>query len=77
MRSHVMSIISEEIERIQRRVDPETAEEVARALTRVSNAILHTPSVRAQELARTGDFAEYSRAVHTLFGIDVESPARD
>lgn len=77
MRSHVMSIISEEIERIQRRVDPETAEEVAKALNRVSNAILHTPSVRAQELARTGDFAEYSRAVHTLFGIDVESPARD
>ena len=77
MRSHVMAIISEEIERIRRRVDPETAEEVAKALNRVSNAILHTPSVRAQELARTGDFAEYSRAVHTLFGIDVESPARD
>jgi glutamyl-tRNA reductase len=71
MRSHVMSIIGEEIERIRRRVDPETAEEVARSLTRVSNAILHTPSVRAQELARTGDFAEYSKAVHTLFGIDV------
>jgi glutamyl-tRNA reductase len=77
MRSHVMGIISEEIERISRRVDPETAEEVAKSLNRVSNAILHTPSVRAQELARTGDFAEYSRAVHTLFGIDVESAARD
>lgn len=79
MRSHVMSIITEEIERISRRVDAETAEEVARALTRVSNAILHTPSVRAQELARTGDFADYSKAVHTLFGIDVETtgPGRD
>lgn len=75
MRAHVMAIIGEEIERISRRVDPETADEVARALNRVSNAILHTPSVRAQELARTGDFAEYSRAVHTLFGIDVD--ARD
>jgi glutamyl-tRNA reductase len=71
MRTHVMGIINEEIERISTRVDQETAEEVARALRRVSNAILHTPSVRAQELARTGDFAEYSRAVHTLFGIDV------
>jgi glutamyl-tRNA reductase len=77
MRAHVMSIITEEIERIRRRVDPETAEEVAQALNRVSNAILHTPSVRAQELARTGDFAEYSKAVHTLFGIDVDSAARD
>ena len=77
MRSHVMSIISEEIERIRRRVDPDTAEEVAKSLNRVSNVILHTPSVRAQELARTGDFAEYTRAVHTLFGIDVGAPKRD
>ena len=72
MRAHVMGIISEEIERIRRRVDEETAEEVARSLSRVSNAILHTPSVRAQELARTGDFADYRKAVHTLFGIDVD-----
>lgn len=77
MRSHVMSIISEEIERIRRRVDPETAEEVAKSLNRVTNAILHTPSVRAQELARTGDFAEYNKAVHTLFGIDVGAAGRD
>lgn len=76
MRSHVMSIIGEEIERIRHRVDPETAEEVARALNRVSNAILHTPSVRAQELAKTGEFADYQKAVHTLFGIDVESDVR-
>jgi len=77
MRSHVMDIITEEIERIQRRVDPDTAEEVAKSLNRVSNAILHIPSVRAQELARTGDFAEYRRAVHTLFGIDLDAAERD
>ncbi len=73
MRAHVMAIIAEEIERIRRRTDPDTAEEVARALNRVSNAILHTPSVRAQELARTGDVADYRKAVHTLFGIDVDA----
>ncbi len=77
MRSHVMNIISEEIERIRRRVDPDTAEEVAKSLNRVSNAILHTPSVRAQELARTGNFAEYRRAMHTLFGIDLDAVERD
>jgi glutamyl-tRNA reductase len=77
MRSHVMNIISEEISRIRGRVDAETAEEVAKSLNRVSNAILHTPSVRAQELARTGDFVEYKRAVHTLFGIDVDAAERD
>ncbi|MHB1067577.1 MAG: glutamyl-tRNA reductase [Candidatus Nanopelagicales bacterium] len=73
MRAHVMSIINEELERIRTRVDEETAEEVARSLHRVSNAILHTPSIRAQELARTGDFADYQKAIHTLFGIDLDS----
>ncbi|MDD2859042.1 MAG: glutamyl-tRNA reductase [Candidatus Nanopelagicales bacterium] len=73
MRTHVMAIINEEMERIRTRVDAETAEEVARALHRVSNTILHTPSVRAQELARTGNFADYSKAIHTLFGIDLDA----
>lgn len=71
MRAHVMSIISEELDRIRTRVDPDTAEEIARALHRVSNAILHQPSIRARELAEAGDFADYLRAVHTLFGVDV------
>lgn len=75
MRTHVMSIINEEMERIRTRVDAETAEEVARALHRVSNTILHTPSVRAQELARTGDIADYRKAIHTLFGIDLDARA--
>ncbi len=76
MRSHVMGIINEELERIRRRVDGETADEVARSLNRVSNAILHTPSVRAQELARTGDFADYRKAIHTLFGIEIDADGR-
>jgi glutamyl-tRNA reductase len=36
---------------------------------------LHTPSVRAQELARTGDIDDYRRAMHTLFGIDFDTTA--
>jgi glutamyl-tRNA reductase len=72
-----MGIINEELERIRARVDDDTAEEVARSLNRVSNAILHTPSVRAQELARTGDFDDYRKAIHTLFGIDIDSDVRE
>lgn len=71
MRAHVMTIINEELDRIRTRVDPDTAEEIARALHRVSNAILHQPSIRARELAEAGEFADYLRAVHTLFGVDV------
>ena len=48
------------------------ADAVARSLRRVSGALLHTPSVRAAALARTGDLEDYRRAMRTLFGIDVE-----
>jgi len=77
MRAHVMSIINEELERIRARVDEETATEVARSLNRVSNVILHTPSVRAQELARTGNVADYRKAIHTLFGIEFDADVSD
>ena len=75
MRAHVQAVVDKEIERVSRRVDSATAEEVARALRRVSHAILHTPSVRAQEYARAGEVAEYCRSVDTLFGIDVDAGA--
>ncbi len=75
MRAHVSQFIEREIESAVRRYDPETAAAVARSLRRVSNALLHTPSLRAAELARTGELADYSQALHTLFGIDVEADA--
>ncbi len=75
MRAYVSSIINEEIERTRGRLGDDTADEVARSLHRVSNALLHTPSVRAQELARTGDIDDYRKAMHTLFGIDFDSTA--
>ncbi len=75
MRAYVSSIINEEIERTRARLGDETAEEVARSLHRVSNSLLHTPSVRAQELARTGDIDDYRKAMHTLFGIDFDAAA--
>ncbi len=73
IRAYVASIIEAEIVAAERRHTPETADAVARSLRRVSNALLHTPSVRAAELARTGDLEDYRSALHTLFGIDVEA----
>jgi len=72
IRSYVAAIIEAEIVAAERRHTPETADAVARSLRRVSNALLHTPSIRAAELARTGDLEDYRIALHTLFGIDVE-----
>lgn len=75
MRAHVSQFIEREIEAAARRYDAETAAAVARSLRRVSNALLHTPSLRAAELARSGELADYSHALHTLFGIEVEAEA--
>jgi glutamyl-tRNA reductase len=75
MRAHVSQFIEREIESSARRYDAATAAAVARSLRRVSNALLHTPSLRAAELARTGELADYSQALHTLFGIDIEADA--
>ena len=75
MRSHVTQFIEREIETAARRYDLQTAEAVARSLRRVSNALLHTPSLRAAELARAGGLEDYQHALHTLFGIDVEADA--
>lgn len=73
MRSHVSQFIEREIETATRRYDAATAAAVARSLRRVSNALLHTPSLRAAELARAGGLEDYQHALHTLFGIDVEA----
>lgn len=73
MRSHVSQFIEREIEAASRRYDAATAAAVARSLRRVSNALLHTPSLRAAELARAGGLEDYQHALHTLFGIDVEA----
>ncbi|HBX80155.1 MAG TPA: glutamyl-tRNA reductase, partial [Propionibacteriaceae bacterium] len=72
MRAHVSQLIEAEIAAAEARHTPETAAAVARSLRRVSNALLHTPSVRAAELARTGGLEDYTNALHVLFGIDVE-----
>lgn len=74
IRSHVSRIIEQEITDAAARHSPETAEAIARSLRRVSNSLLHAPSVRAAELARTGGLEDYSRALHTLFGIEVDVP---
>lgn len=74
MRSHVQGIIDREIEQAAARHSPETAEAIARSLQRVSNSLLHAPSVRAADLARSGDLDDYRRALKTLFGIVVDAP---
>lgn len=70
MRAHVEQLIDNEIERVRTQRGDEVADEVARSLHRVTNALLHTPSVRARSLTRTENQDEYRRAIQLLFGIE-------
>jgi glutamyl-tRNA reductase len=43
----------------------------------VTQSLLHTPTLRAKELARNGNGAGYLEALHTLFGIDIAESGHD
>ncbi len=73
LRTHVGEVVQREVDRLRGRFDDEVADELELALRRVTRTLLHTPTVRARQLARTGDTADYVAALHTLFGIDVRS----
>lgn len=71
LRDHVTVTVRRELDRLLSRVPPEVAPEVQRAAHRMTRSLLHTPTIRARMLARSGDGSDYLRALHTLFGIDV------
>lgn len=73
LRDHVALAVSEEVERVRQKAGDQAAEEVARSLQRLANTILHAPSVRAKEIASTGSVDDYRKAVHLLFGIDLDA----
>lgn len=76
MRAHVEQLIDNEIERVRTRSGDAIADEVSHSLRRVTNALLHTPSVRARSLTRTENQEEYRKAIQLLFGIESD-PAYD
>ncbi len=71
LRQHVAGTVEKEMARLRAKYPDDVAADMERALHRVTQALLHTPTLRAQELARSGDAAGYVQALHTLFGIDI------
>jgi glutamyl-tRNA reductase len=67
LRSHLFDLLDAEIARARSRGD--SSDETERALRHLVGVILHTPSVRARELARTGGTDTVFAAVEALFGI--------
>jgi glutamyl-tRNA reductase len=73
LRTHAGELVEEELRRLERRMpdlsDDERAE-VRRAVQRVVDKLLHTPTVRVKELARDGQGGSYARALSELFDLD-------
>jgi glutamyl-tRNA reductase len=71
LRQHVSGAVDKEMARLRAKYPAEVAADVELSLHRLTQSLLHTPTMRAGELARTGDTADYLQALHTLFGIDL------
>ncbi len=75
LRQHVSVAVEKEMARLRAKYPADVAADVELTLHRLTQALLHTPTMRAGELARTGDTADYLQALHTLFGIDLTEEA--
>ena len=72
LRGHTMAALDREMERVRARHGcTAAADEVQFALRRMVNQLLHTPSVRARELAAQGRLDEFEHALEVLFDIPV------
>jgi glutamyl-tRNA reductase len=77
LRQHVTRTVRKEMDRLRAKYDEDVAADVELSMHRITQTLLHTPTLRARELARTGDGAGYVQALHTLFGIEVSLDGND
>jgi glutamyl-tRNA reductase len=73
LRADIGLWVDEELDSVRHRLDADTVTAIERSLTRVKNAILHTPTVKAKDLAVTGKHEDYVKAVRVLFDLELGS----
>jgi glutamyl-tRNA reductase len=74
LRRRAADVVAAELARLDARVpdlDPTTRAEVAQAVHRTVDKLLHEPTVRIKELAADGDATGYAEALHALFDLDL------
>ena len=78
LRSKADEVVQSELARLANRV-PDLSDrdraEVEQAVRRVVKALLHTPTMRVKELAKSPDGLSYAQALRELFGLDRAAPA--
>lgn len=75
LRSLATGVVAAELERLQRRLpdlDDPTRAEVANSLRRVSDKLLHQPTVNVRQLATAEPLVDYPQALRHLFALDAD-----
>lgn len=77
LRSHTMSVLDEEMQRVRDRHGcTAAAEEVQFAMRRMVRQMLHEPTVRARQAAANGSLEEYEAALEIVFGLEVDQSSQ-
>ncbi|MET0974478.1 MAG: glutamyl-tRNA reductase [Leifsonia sp.] len=71
LRSHVLGLVEEEVQRARARGDESGATE--QALRHLAGVLLHTPMVRSREYARNGDQQAWLDGLEAIFGVVPEA----
>jgi glutamyl-tRNA reductase len=77
LRKRAAEVVDAELLRMDSRLpelDPAARAELSRAVHRVADKLLHTPTVRIKELSRAPGGADYADALAELFALDPTSP---
>ncbi len=70
-----MSVLETELQKVRGQYGcGAAAEQVEFAMRRMVKSLLHTPTVRARELAQEGRTSDYIAALDALYGIEVQQP---
>lgn len=72
MRAEVGVLVDREIARVRARESEEVCAAVERSLRHLAGVMLHTPTVRGNQLAEEGRGEEFFAALDTLLGIEVD-----
>lgn len=78
LRSRAADVVDAELSRLQRRtpdLSDTERDEVSRAVHRIVEKLLHTPTVRVKELASDGSGSRYAEALRELFDLDPRATA--
>ncbi|MBO0897869.1 MULTISPECIES: glutamyl-tRNA reductase [Arthrobacter] len=75
LRRHTLNVLDSELEKVRAQHGcTGAAEEVEFAMRRMVKQLLHVPTVRARELAASGQQDDYIKGLEALFGITLDQP---